>query len=55
MATRKPSQPDFNSGVVSAVLELTGTKKKGGESLISDPKLRKQFREIKKRAAAKKR
>jgi hypothetical protein len=54
VATRKPSASDFNTGVAVLARKATGTKKVKGEDLISDPKLKKQFREIKKRAAAKK-
>jgi len=55
VANRKPKSPDFNTGAAVAVLEVTGTKKQKGEDLIGDPKLRKAFIALKKRAKAKKR
>ena len=57
MATGKPSKadaPDFNTDVAIAVRKVTGSKRIRGEDLISDPKLKKKFRQIKKRAAASK-
>ncbi|MEY2498231.1 MAG: hypothetical protein QOD12_1787 [Verrucomicrobiota bacterium] len=36
------------------VRKVTGTKRVRGEDLISDPKLKKEFRALKKRAASKK-
>jgi len=54
VATRKPSPPDFNSDVAVLVRKATGTKRVRSEDLISDPKLKQEFREIKKRAASKK-
>jgi len=55
VANRKPDSSDFNSDVAVLVRKVTGTKPVRGEDLISDPKLKKKFREIKKRAAVKKR
>jgi hypothetical protein len=57
VATGKPPKDeasDFNSDVAVAVRKITGTKRVRGEDLISDPALKKKFREIKKRAASKK-
>jgi len=57
VATRKPKDedaPDFNTDVAVLVRKATGTKRVRGEDLISDPVLKKKFREIKKRAASKK-
>ncbi len=54
MANRKPASPDFNTGIATLVRKATGTKPVKGEDLISDPKLKKAFREAKKRAAKKK-
>lgn len=53
MANRKPATEDFNTEIAVLVRRATGTKKQKGEDLISDPKLKKVFREAKKRAAAK--
>ena len=54
MATRKPSESDFNTGVAVLLQKVTGKKKVKGEDGIADPKLRKAFIAAKKRAAAKK-
>jgi hypothetical protein len=53
VATRKPSDSDANTTAAVLVRKATGTKKVRGEDLISDPRLKKEFREIKKRAASK--
>jgi hypothetical protein len=56
VATRKPSKEDasdFNTDVAVAIRKATGNKHVRGEDLLSDPRLKKEFREIKKRAAAK--
>jgi hypothetical protein len=54
VANRKPEEdPDFNSDVAVLVRKATGTKRVRGEDLISDPKLKKKFRALKKRTASK--
>ena len=55
MANRKQKELDLNSGVATAVMELTDSERVKGEDLIADPKLRKAFKDAKKRAKAKKR
>lgn len=55
MANPKKKGQDFNSGAATAVLELTDSKRAKGEDLIADPKLRKAFKDAKKKAKAKKR
>jgi hypothetical protein len=59
VATRKPASEedasDFNTGVAVLVRKVTGTKRVRGEDLLSDPKMKKRFQALKKRAAAKKR
>lgn len=42
-----------NTGVAVLVRKSTGTKRQKGEDLISDPKLRKEFAALKKKAAKK--
>jgi hypothetical protein len=54
VANRKPSEADFNTDVAILLRRATGTKRVRDEDLISDPKLKKQFRDLKKRAANKK-
>ena len=51
MANPKTSDSDFNSGVAVLLRKATGTKKQNGEDLISDPKLKKKFIALKKKAA----
>jgi hypothetical protein len=56
VATRKPEEAsDFNMDIAVLVRKTTGSKKVRGEDLLSDPRMKKEFREIKKRAASKKR
>lgn len=55
MANSKPKSQDVNATASSAVLELTESDQVKGEDLIADPKLRKAFKEAKKKAKAKKR
>jgi len=56
VANRKPSEaPDFNSDIAVLVRKATESKKVRGEDLLSDPRMKKEFREIKRRAATKKR
>jgi hypothetical protein len=50
VATRKQAAEDCNTTTAVLVRKATGTKKVRGEDLITDPKLKKQFREIKKQA-----
>jgi hypothetical protein len=50
VATRKP---DFNTDIAVLVRRTTGSKKVRGEDLLSDPRMKKEFRAIKKRAAKK--
>jgi hypothetical protein len=58
VANRKPpkesEESDFNTDVAVAVRKITGSDKVRGEDLLSDPKLKKKFRDIKKRYAVKK-
>jgi hypothetical protein len=58
VATRKPSSKedaaDFNTDIAVMVRKATGSKKVRGEDLLSDPRMKKEFRDIKKRAAIKK-
>jgi hypothetical protein len=54
VATRKPSDSDANTTAAVLVRRATGTKKVRGEDLISDPGLKKKFREIKRQAETKK-
>jgi hypothetical protein len=57
VATRKPASnedaPDFNTAAAVLVRKVTGTKRVRGEDLLSDPRMKKEFRAIKKRAAKK--
>jgi len=55
VATRKSVDSDANTTAAVLVRKATGTKRVRGEDLISDPKLKKEFREIKKRDASRKR
>ena len=55
MANSKPKSQDANTCAAAAVLELTDSAPVKGEDLISDPKLKKAFKDAKKRAKAKKR
>jgi hypothetical protein len=54
MANPKPKPQDINASAAVAVLELTDSEPVKGEDLIEDPKLRKAFKDAKKRAKAKK-
>jgi hypothetical protein len=54
VANRKKSGQDFNTSALAAVLEITDSGPVKGEDLIGDPKLRKAFKDAKRRARAKK-
>jgi hypothetical protein len=55
VANSKPKHQDANTNAVTAVLEITESEPEKGEDLIADPKLKKAFKDAKKRAKAKKR
>jgi len=55
VANSKPKSQDANTSAAVAVLELTGSDPVKGEDLISDPKLKKAFKDAKKQAKSKKR
>ena len=52
--TASEESSDFNTDVAVLVRRTTGTKKVRGEDLLSDPRMKKEFHAIKKRAASKK-
>jgi len=54
MAKPKSAESDFNTGIAVLVQKATGSKPVKGEDLIRGPKLKKAFREAKKRAAKRK-
>jgi hypothetical protein len=52
--TRKTEEAsDFNTDIAVLVRRATGSKKVRGEDLLSDPRMKREFRAIKKRAAKK--
>jgi hypothetical protein len=55
VANLKPKCQDVSTSALAAVLEITESEPVKGEDLIGDPKLRKAFKDAKKRAKAKKR
>lgn len=51
--SKTKTKQDVNTATVAAVALATGTRIPKGEDLISDPKLKKAFREAKKRVQKK--